>query len=343
MNSLQFIELVKQALTITTFVMIMMLLIEFINVETHGAWEEKLKKSRFGQYLLGVLLGATPGCLGAYTVVSLYAHGVVSFGALVGTMVATSGDEAFVMFSMFPVKATILTVVLIFIGIAAAYTTDKFYKTQRNLLPAEIHDFPLHEAEIPKTLDVKLLFSQLRNISFERALLLFMLIGFLVMILFGVIGDFDKAWIKYTFIGGTIISIIIVAIVSDHFLEEHLWKHVIKKHLLRIFAWTFGALFVVALLNTFFDVNSWVQANLFYVLLIAALIGLIPESGPHLIFVTLFASGVIPFPILLTSSIVQDGHGTLPLLAVTRKGWLILKIINMGWGLAVGGILLLFM
>jgi len=343
MDSVQIIGLLKQALIITSFVMIMMLLIEFINVQTHGEWENKLKESRLGQYLLGVLLGATPGCLGAYTVVSLYAHGVVSFGALVGTMVATSGDEAFVMFSMFPFEATVLTVVLIIIGIAAAYTTDKFYNNQQNLLSKKVHDFEVHEAEMPKTLDANLIFSQLREISFERALLLFMLISFLAMILLRVVGDFDKNWIKYTFIIGTITSIIIVAVVSDHFLEEHLWKHVIKKHLLRIFAWTFGALFIVALLNTFFDVNSWVQANLFYVLLIAALIGIIPESGPHLVFVTLFASGVIPFPILLTSSIVQDGHGTLPLLAVTRKGWLILKIINIVWGLAIGGILLLLM
>ena len=343
MNSIEIIALLKQSLIITSFVLIMMLLIEFINVLTHGEWELKLKKSRFGQYLLGVLLGATPGCLGAYTVVSLYAHGVVSFGALVGTMVATSGDEAFVMFSMFPVKATLLTFALILVGIIAAYTTDKFYKNQRHLLPEKIHDFEVHEAEIPKMLDHKLIISQLRNISFERALLLFMLIGFLLMILMGIIGNFDKNWIKNTLIIGTVISILIVSIVSDHFLEEHLWKHVIKKHLLRIFAWTFGALFIVALLKSYFDVNSWVQANLFYVLLIATLIGLIPESGPHLVFVTLFASGVIPFPILLTSSIVQDGHGTLPLLAVTRKGWIILKLINMGWGLAIGGILLLIM
>ncbi len=337
------INILQQALMITSFVLIMMLIIEFVNVITHGEWEEKLKRSKAGQYLLGTILGATPGCLGAYTVVSLYAHGVVSFGALVGTMIATSGDEAFVMFSMFPKEATILTVLLLFIGIVAAYITDKVYKKQNLLLPEDIHDFEVHEKEVPKIFDLKMIFMQLKQLSFERALLLFLLIGFLTLILTGTLGDFDKEWVKNTFIFGTVASILITLVVSDHFLEEHLWKHVIKKHLLRIFAWTFGALFVVSILNNYFDVSSWIQSNLFFVLFIAALVGLIPESGPHLIFVTLFASGVIPFPVLLTSSIVQDGHGTLPLLAVTRKGWVILKFINFIFGVTIGGILLFIM
>ncbi|MCK4348834.1 MAG: hypothetical protein KAW47_09485, partial [Thermoplasmatales archaeon] len=53
----------------------------------------------------------------------------------------------------------------------------------------------------------------------------------------------------------------------------------------------------------------------FWVLLIASLIAIIPEFGPHLVFVTMFAKGLIPFSVLLASSIVQDGHGMLPLLS----------------------------
>ena len=78
------------------------------------------------------------------------------------------------------------------------------------------------------------------------------------------------------------------------------------------------------------------------VLTIAVLIGIIPESGPHLVFVTLFAQGSLPFSILLASSIVQDGHGTLPLLAVSKRGFIILKIINVAAGFAIGMIGMLF-
>jgi len=63
----------------------------------------------------------------------------------------------------------------------------------------------------------------------------------------------------------------------------------------------------------FVDIQAWISTNLFVVMFLAVVIGIIPESGPHLIFVTLFAQGSIPFSILLASSIVQDGHGMLSL------------------------------
>ena len=89
-------------------------------------------------------------------------------------------------------------------------------------------------------------------------------------------------------------------------------------------------------LDAYLDIRDWIQDNLFLVLLIAVLVGVIPESGPHLIFVTLFAQGSIPFSILLASSIVQDGHGTLPLLAVSGKAFVWLKLVNIAFGLLLG-------
>jgi len=72
------------------------------------------------------------------------------------------------------------------------------------------------------------------------------------------------------------------------------------------------------------------------VLLLACLVGLIPESGPHLIFVTLFAQGVVPLSVLLASSIVQDGHGMLPMLAHSAREFLLIKAIAFTAGLALG-------
>jgi len=65
-------------------------------------------------------------------------------------------------------------------------------------------------------------------------------------------------------------------------------------------------------------------------------VGIIPESGPHLVFVTLFSQGTIPFAILLANSIVQDGHGTLPLLAVSARAFIWLKVVNIVIGLVLG-------
>ena len=78
------------------------------------------------------------------------------------------------------------------------------------------------------------------------------------------------------------------------------------------------------------------QENRLIVLLVACVVGLIPESGPHLIFLTLFVENAIPFSIFLASSIVQDGHGMLPMLAESPWDFVEIKTINFAVGLLVG-------
>ena len=339
-----FSQIVNLSIIITSFVFTMMLLVEYLNVITHGKWQHKLRKSKFGQIVLGVILGTVPGCLGAFTVVSLYSHGVVSFGALVATMIATSGDEAYVMLSLFPVKAVLLMAIISVIGFIVGYLTDRFYKKEVLLLGSDVHGFELHSEDTYRSLSLNLIKKQLVNITFPRALLIGMLVVFLALLATNSVSADEENWIRISLVITTVFGLYVVATVPDHFLEKHLWQHVLKKHLLRIFLWTFGTLLFLYYLQSFLDIDAWIHSNYFIVLLIAVSIGIIPESGPHLIFVTLFASGTIPFSILLASSIVQDGHGTLPLLAISQKSFIILKAINVVVGLAAGiaGILLHF-
>jgi len=79
-----------------------------------------------------------------------------------------------------------------------------------------------------------------------------------------------------------------------------------------------------------------------WVLLIGALMGIIPESGPHLIFVMMYAQGLVPFSVLFTTSFVQDGHGMLPLLSYSLKDSVLIKVFNLAFGLAIGGALFVF-
>ena len=338
-----FIELIKHALMITGFVFLMMLLIEYINVLTKGKWQSKLKTSQMGNYILAAILGAIPGCLGAFAMVSLYTHRLVSLGALVTTMIATSGDEAFVMFSLFPAKTVLLTGLLMIVGIAGGYLTDITLRKQAADLMEADHELEVHDEDVCTCFPGKEIWTQLKYISFPRSLLVTMLILFLIALLFGVIGPPTWDWQKISFSIGTFIALFVITTVPDHFLEEHLWKHVLKKHFLRIFVWTFGALLIIHGLESYFDIEKWIASNYYSVLIIALLVGIIPESGPHLIFVTLFAQGAIPFSILLASSAVQDGHGMLPLLAVSKRAFIWVKLINLIVGLIVGLIgLLLF-
>lgn len=330
------IAVLKHALMITSFVLIMMLLIEYINVQTKGIWQQGIQKNRFGQYLLGAFLGATPGCLGAFTVVSLYSHRTVSFGALVAAMLATSGDEAFVMFAMFPLQALWITTILLIVALFAGWLTDKFLVKQDRFLVKNNHDLELHQEESCQCFVAANILPQLKHMTLYRALLIVLMSGFILLLVTGVLAHSGWDWKKITFTIGTGFALFVVLTVPDHFLKHHLWMHVIKQHLPRIFLWTFGVLLVFHYLDSYLNVEAWIQNNLLIVLLIAVLVGVIPESGPHLIFVTLFAQGSIPLSILLANSIVQDGHGALPLLAVSGRAFIMLKIVNIAFGLLLG-------
>ena len=99
---MEIITVFKHALVITFFVFVMMLVVDFIDSISKLRMSEIIKSGPWRQYTLAYLPGSTPGYLGAFLNVSLYVHGMISFGAIVGGMIATSGDEAFVMLAQFP-------------------------------------------------------------------------------------------------------------------------------------------------------------------------------------------------------------------------------------------------
>jgi hypothetical protein len=138
------------------------------------------------------------------------------------------------------------------------------------------------------------------------------------------------------FAGLSVLVLLVLLFGSDHFIEEHLWNHIIKKHLLTIFLWTFGVLLVVGIGLQYVSIDKWISDNTALMIVLATLIGIIPESGPHMIFVTLYAAGVVPLPVLLASSISQDGHSSLPLIAESRKSFIWAKVINCFVALVVG-------
>ncbi|HDH87522.1 MAG TPA: hypothetical protein ENF36_05690 [Desulfobacteraceae bacterium] len=330
------IETFKQALMITSFVFVMMLIIEYVNVQTKGSWQNSLQKSKWMQYILSAFLGATPGCLGAFTVVALYAHDIVSFGALVTVMIATSGDEAYVMLSMFPGKTFLLTLILFLIGIATGFVTDILFKPGSLIVKKIGRELEIHGEDECVCFPKGAILRQLKDFTTQRGLLIIALALFIAGLTFNQLGPPQWNWIKITFLLGSLLSLFIVSTVPEHFLEKHLWEHIVKAHVPRVFLWTFGALLLMYFLIDYLDLETWIKANYLIVLLIACLIGLIPESGPHMIFVTLFAQGSIPFGILLASSVVQDGHGMLPLLAESKRSFVSVKIVNFTVGLIAG-------
>mgnify|MGYP006287701969 CR=1 FL=1 len=331
---------IKHAVMITGFVFTMMLVIEYVNVLTRGVWQQTLTGKAVGQYALAALLGVTPGCLGAFAVVAMYSHGVVSLGAVVAAMIATSGDEAFVMLAMVPGDAAVIFGLLLVTGFVCGWLTDRVLGERAERLRPASHGLDLHTDEKCECFPRGRIMHQWRNCVPARGILAAVLAVLILFVTGGLVGPPTWNWIRITVLAVSVVAIFIVATVPDHFLKEHLWEHVSRRHVPKVFLWTLGALTVMHVLTEHLALEEAIQRNVWFVLLVACLVGLIPESGPHLLFVTLYAKGAVPFSVLLASSIVQDGHGMLPLLADSRRSFLVTKAINFLIGLLAGAALL---
>ena len=364
-------EILGHALLISGFVLVMMLVIEYLNVLTRGNWDRIIGRMTWGQSILGAFLGATPGCLGAYAAGSLYIHRVLTVGALVATMIATCGDEAFIMLVLFPEKAIRIFILLFAIGTVTGMLVDAVLRARRTRHTTHVSQYrSIHEEEAACTpFSRQQIAGQWRHCSPHRGWLTVFLLLFVLGIASGRIkhphldleaeshvqteavgpaadhehhAEADPShkegwnWVRLTLLALMLVGLAIVVTVPDHFLDEHLWNHLVRIHAWRIFLWTLGALAVTHMLDGIMDLEAAIAAHRLPVLLLACLVGILPESGPHLVFVVLYAEAGIPFSILLASCVVQDGHAMIPLLAHSRRAFAAVKAINLLVGLAVG-------
>ena len=402
-------DALRNSILITGLVVVMMMMIESLNIESKGLFFRGLRKTKTGQVVIGALLGALPGCMGGFATVSLYTHRMLSFGALVAMMIASSGDESFIMLAMIPEKALMLFAILFVIAIVVGIIVDNIYDRKHVKechkhhhedcgVKTDCEGFELHNnaceyehesEECPNTVissEAKGRVEKSRHLTWKRICMFIGLAIFIAALATGRLGHDHAAhaghdhaahsehshaahvhteacacenhhevapshsidllsedWMNVLFAGLSVIILFVLIFASDHFVEEHLWKHIICKHLPTIFAWTFGVLLVLGFALQHIDIDHWISNNTALMILLATLVGIIPESGPHMIFVTLFATGVVPFPVLLASSISQDGHASIPLLAESKKSFLWAKLINCTIALLAGFTAMLLM
>jgi len=125
-----------------------------------------------------------------------------------------------------------------------------------------------------------------------------------------------------------------------HFFTEHAFRHVFLKHIPSLFLWMVGSLAALHLLEVHFHLSQQIGGSPATMILLGSLVGLLPFSGPNLVFITLFGKGMIPLSVVLANSIVQDGHGILPLLSFSIPDSIRLKLYKLLLGLAAGFLML---
>ena len=340
-----FADALRNSILITGLVVVMMMLIESMNIESKGVFFKGLKRSRIGQVVISAFLGVIPGCMGGFASVSLYTHGIISFGALVAMAIATSGDESFVLLATVPDKALWIFLVLFAIAIAVGLLVDCIYKPSGTKSICEeqyrIHEEDNHSGE-----------RQARHLSWKRGIMFLGVTLFIAALLTGHlehehaeeaehhlqggINLLSEEWMNWLFGGLSLIVLAVLIWGGDHFVDGHLWHHIVARHLPSVFLWTFGVLLFINFGLEYLNLDNWISDNTAWMIILATLVGIIPESGPHLIFVTLYATGLAPLPVLLASSISQDGHACLPLIAESKKSFLWLKLINCTAALLAG-------
>ena len=446
-----FIDILRNSVLITGLVVVMMMMIESLNIESKGMLFKGLRKTKIGQVVVAALLGSVPGCMGGFATVSLYTHRLFSFGALVAMMIASSGDEAFVMLAMIPDQALMifagLFVLAVIVGVAVDFIYDR--RHARHCAKHEHEEcgmeagcdtgYAVHEGHegadcqchcggrsfaVAQDDRKDVQDDRMRHYGWKRIAMFVGLAVFIAALATGRLGhehhhgdvsasldmtaghsedmhgatdgnhDHDhihgegmahihddghvhddrhihedghiheheaghghlneaehghqheagalhidllsEEWMNVLFAGLSVIVLFVLLFASDHFVEEHLWNHIVRKHLPVIFAWTFGVLLVLGIALQHFDITHWISDNTVLMILLATAVGIIPESGPHMIFVTLYAAGVVPMPVLLASCISQDGHASLPLIAESKKSFAYAKLINCIIALVVG-------
>lgn len=261
----------RLTLKIVLMVTVFLTVLDYIEHRYSNKIKSILTNRPVVQVVSAAILGAVPGCMDAFLVVSLYIHGTVGFGALTAVMLSTAGDEAFVMLAMIPDKTLTILIATTILGVIGGLLADKLSKSLR--------------LEFDQTCD----FAE------------------------------DDTWDK------------------NGFLRGHVFNHIILKHVPRLFIWIFVPLLVIDVLTLGFDFASIVSGMPVLVLMIfAALIGIIPESGPHILFVLLYSRGLIPLPVLIVSTLSQDGHGLLPLLSHSVKDTVYVQIFTTLFSLTVG-------
>ncbi len=283
-----FFESLFETLKITAIILVLMIIVEYIEIIFNDRLKKFFKKGKFSQIFLASIFGSFPGCVGTFVVDSFYMSGIIGFGAINSALIATSGDEAFVLISM--------------------------------------------------------AFKEGSSISFSTLAFLFGTLFFM-----GIIGGYLAVLYKKVFKIKLCDKCIIIHNEEDlekpdlaHFFSEHILKHIIKKHILKLVLWLFFSIFFISAMDSVFNLKDILTHNKPLLLVLGAFVGILPISGPNLLFVSLFSQGMIPFSILLTNSIVQDGHGSLPLLSFSVNDTIKIKVFNFLFGLTAGGILLMF-
>ena len=254
-------------------------------------------------------LGALPGCGGAVVVITAFARGNITLGAMVAALIGTMGDAAFLLLAKEPTTYFKIILISMFAAIICGWLVDRF-----------------HRGELYST-EVKFLghtvIGRLRNRDKFYMILAVpgLILGSMQLMQIDIyeLGNFVFALgLCGAALSVGVWSISPVNAVTMH--HDHPFTRATEETSF-VTAWVIAAYLAYEYAYAFLglDLAGLAEAAWIFIPLLAILIGFVPGCGPQILVTTLYLNGIIPFAALIGNAISNDGDALFPAIALTPR------------------------
>ena len=254
-------------------------------------------------------LGALPGCGGAVVVITAFARGNITLGAMVAALIGTMGDAAFLLLAKEPTTYFKIILISMFAAIICGWLVDRFHRGE------------LYSTEV-KFLGHTII-GRLRNRDKSYMILAVpgLILGSMQLMQ---IDLYDLGSFVFVLgLGGAALSVGVWSIspvnaVTMH--NDHPFTRATEETSF-VTAWVIAAYLAYEYAYAFLglDLAGLAEAAWIFIPLLAILIGFVPGCGPQILVTTLYLNGIIPFAALIGNSISNDGDALFPAIALTPR------------------------
>ncbi len=289
-------------------------------LERHRAWELPFAAG----------MGALPGCGGAVMIITQYAMGRASFGAVVAALTATMGDAAFLLLARQPlvamgIMACGLVAGWLFGGIINRIHGRDFLRVE----PAVVFEADEDDERLPVWMTA--LWTAILIPSFVIACMQLMQLDVDAM-LFSFADRQGMSVVLLLGFFGALVSLMMWALSrsqADTMKVQDsepvpLWERVaVNTNFVTI--WVIGGFLAYELLVVYGGVDVSTLSGTWPALmpLFGAMIGFLPGCGPQIVVTTLYLGGAIPFSAQLSNALSNDGDALFPAIAISPRAALV--------------------
>ena len=268
-------------------------------MEKGGAW----------QVPTASCLGALPGCGGAVVVITAFARGNITLGAMVAALIGTMGDAAFLLLAKEPTTYVKVMVISMIAAIICGWLVDR------------LHRGDLYSSEVSFLGHTVIGSLRYRDKTYILIAIPGLILGTMQLMQ---IDLYELGPIVLAIgLAGAALSVCIWAIspinaVTVH--KDHPFTRTTEETSF-VTVWVIAAYLAYEYAYAFFglDLAGLAEAAWVFIPLLAILVGFVPGCGPQILITTLYLSGIIPFAALIGNAISNDGDALFPAIALTPR------------------------